>query len=579
MLATLKAGGAPSEEQICEMLVEMVASPEAQTRGFVIDLDFAHHDKPHSWFRRFERNNILGDQELTHVVEMLEDNLEIKTKTADMFQTPDNGQVFSKWERDVRVNRKKPVDDDGEPIEEEEDVVAKWKILNRLDLVTRVCDNEDNVQNEITYYESPERPEVEEWLVKLYASTFIKVHASGLTPDEIAESVCYRLKPNTTEPVHPYAKLIEGGGDFAGLLSQDVLVDEGQMPRQYSLWRTTDPVSLSKSKVAPGLPEWSAHYANNVFVFEDEKNQKEFLTAPRKYLSVAPAMPKDFRVLLVGPRGAGVSSQAVAMNQHYGWRLVDFNKIVRDKLAEIMALPIKPPNNLTTIGPCMVCLSNEELQEIKDGKPFPAWKFLPWIMEFLGVPLMIKPAEVKTVVEPDVDAMNDEEKKAHEKEQKKKAEEKKKKEKEEFEAKAAKDDRARRRAEATEAGQDLTELGLEETEEEIKIDDLPIDQLVVQTDADGNMPKIGQIVMFGFPQTELHITKMKEYGLVFDRVIYLNDTSEEAPGKEISTRMANVGDFVFEWEEESAKAQKVLANVKEFIGEDNVVEVDCCGTK
>jgi hypothetical protein len=85
--------------------------------------------------------------------------------------------------------------------------------------------------------------------------------------------------------------------------------------------------------------------------------------------------------------------------------------------------------------------------------------------------------------------------------------------------------------------------------------------------------------MFGFPQTELHITKMKEYGLVFDRVIYLNDTSEEEPGKEIKKRMANVGDFVFDWEEESAKAQKVLANVKEFIGEDGVVEVDCVGNK
>jgi hypothetical protein len=37
----LKAGGAPTEVEICEMLAEMVASPEAQTRGFVIDLDFA----------------------------------------------------------------------------------------------------------------------------------------------------------------------------------------------------------------------------------------------------------------------------------------------------------------------------------------------------------------------------------------------------------------------------------------------------------------------------------------------------------------------------------------------------------
>jgi hypothetical protein len=50
----------------------------------------------------------------------------------------------------------------------------------------------------------------------------------------------------------------------------------------------------------------------------------------------------------------------------------------------------------------MICLSSEELQEIKEGKPFPAWKFLPWIMEYLGVPLMVKPPEKKVHVEPDV---------------------------------------------------------------------------------------------------------------------------------------------------------------------------------
>jgi len=72
---------------------------------------------------------------------------------------------------------------------------------------------------------------------------------------------------------------------------------------------------------------------------------------------------------------------------------------------------------------------------------------------------------------------------------------------------------------------------------------------------------------------------MKEYGLVFDRVIFLNDTTEEEPGREIKKRKANNGDFVFDWEEENAKAQKVLANVKEFIGEDGVVEVDCTGSK
>lgn len=252
-------------------------------------------------------------------------------------------------------------------------------------------------------------------------------------------------------------------------------IDEGQLQRQYSLWGTTDPVALTKGKVVMGVPEFAAHFANNVFTFENENNLKDFVRSPRQYLQSAPAMPADYRVLLVGPAGSGVHSQAKFLNDHYGWRIVDFNKIVKEKLAKILSLPMKLPNNLTTVGPCMICMSNEELQEIKDGKPFPAWKFLPWIMEYLDVPLVVKPADVKVVVEPNVEEMNEEERKAYEKEQKKKLEEKKKKDKEEAEAKAAKEERARKRQEAIDNGLDLAELGLEESEEEIKIDDLPID--------------------------------------------------------------------------------------------------------
>jgi hypothetical protein len=100
----------------------------------------------------------------------------------------------------------------------------------------------------------------------------------------------------------------------------------------------------------------------------------------------------------------------------------------------------------------MIGLSSEELTEIKDGKTFAAWKFLPWILEYLQVPLAIQPKVEQGVVEPNPDEMNEEEKKTYEKEQKKKAEEKKKKEKEEEDIRKAKEDRARRRAEAIEAG-------------------------------------------------------------------------------------------------------------------------------
>lgn len=110
-----------------------------------------------------------------------------------------------------------------------------------------------------------------------------------------------------------------------------------------------------------------------------------------------------------------------------------------------MAFERKPPNNVSTAGTCLVSLSQEELNEIKDGKQFAAWKFLPWVLEYLGVPLAVLPKVEQAAAEPNIDEMNEEEKKVYEKEQKKKAEEKKKKEKEEEELKKQKMERARKR--------------------------------------------------------------------------------------------------------------------------------------
>ena len=51
-------------------------------------------------------------------------------------------------------------------------------------------------------------------------------------------------------------------------------------------------------------------------------------------------------------------------------------------------MPQKLPNNVSTdIGPCMVSMNEEELETIKKGEKFDSWKFLPWILEYLGVPL------------------------------------------------------------------------------------------------------------------------------------------------------------------------------------------------
>ena len=39
----------------------------------------------------------------------------------------------------------------------------------------------------------------------------------------------------------------------------------------------------------------------------------------------------------------------------------------------------------------MIGLSEAEIEEIKSGKPFPSWKFIPWILDTLGYDLMKRP--------------------------------------------------------------------------------------------------------------------------------------------------------------------------------------------
>lgn len=131
-----------------------------------------------------------------------------------------------------------------------------------------------------------------------------------------------------------------------------------------------------------------------------------------------------------------------------------------------------------------ISLSQHEIDEIKQGKPFPSWKFIPWVLDHLGFPLMKRPPPPEPEkAEGEEEEISEEQKVAMEKAKKKKEAEEAKKAKEAEEAQKAKEERRRKRQEAIENGQDLAALGLEESEEEeVKIDDLSIDDLVLAVD-------------------------------------------------------------------------------------------------
>ena len=247
-----------------------------------------------------------------------------------------------------------------------------------------------------------------------------------------------------------------------------------------------------------------------------------------------------------------------------------------------MALPQKLPNNITNDGPCMICMSDQELTDIKEGKPMPSWKFIPWILEHLGVPLRVKekpPPEPDSVTDGE---WSDGTLKRHREKMKKKKREAEAAKKAAEEAAAAKAERAAKRQEALEAGQDPAALGLADSDEEIVIEDVPIDWLIRAPYDDGTMPPVDQFIMIGFPLTETHCKALKDYGIEFDRVLFLADKSEENAGQELTDRMSLLDKASYDYEAELAAATEILNIVKEHsIPEEKqeiVKEIDCAGS-
>jgi len=241
--------------------------------------------------------------------------------------------------------------------------------------------------------------------------------------------------------LRPLALQIEGAGDFKSLLTEGL--EENHLPRKWSLWRTYDPVALFNGKVIQGAAEFACHYNGNVFVFATEENLKAFMLEPKKFIKSRPAMPNVFRILMLGPKGAGKHSQAKLLSDIYGWKIVDFRELIRTKLEELMKAEHHLPNNPLPGG--KIGLSEHELAEVIEGKPFAASKYIPWILNYLGYPLMKKRpppvqadgAEGEGAGAGDED-LDEETKKKKEAEAKKKAQEEEKKRREEEERQNAK---------------------------------------------------------------------------------------------------------------------------------------------
>ena len=78
-----------TENDIDDILAEMIESPEAQTKGFIIDLNFHARSEIENWgIRLMERGILSENNEITHVVELLADDDEVKRRSRGILTTP-----------------------------------------------------------------------------------------------------------------------------------------------------------------------------------------------------------------------------------------------------------------------------------------------------------------------------------------------------------------------------------------------------------------------------------------------------------------------------------------------------------
>jgi len=165
----------------------------------------------------------------------------------------EDGVVHSRWER-TEHNKPKPVqyDEEGQPIEEEEDPDNPFKPLLESEMIQRVQDTETFIAEELAHYNANERPALDDMLVRLFNHQYLKLDSAGLTPNEIADAAQWRLRTDETVPLLLEAELLDGGaGDFKAALTGTTWNSyltigkegpepredpEGTLPKTWSLW-------------------------------------------------------------------------------------------------------------------------------------------------------------------------------------------------------------------------------------------------------------------------------------------------------------------------------------------------------
>jgi len=114
------------------MIKDLIASPAAQTRGFVLDITFTadendafaddksgdkgsdDENSSSTWANRILKSDMLQGKQFSHIVELQVPSEEVIQRAQNMLASLDDGVAYSAWERFERNKPKEKKGDDEE---------------------------------------------------------------------------------------------------------------------------------------------------------------------------------------------------------------------------------------------------------------------------------------------------------------------------------------------------------------------------------------------------------------------------------------------------------------------------------
>lgn len=564
-----------------------------------------------------------GNIKLDYIVDLTLPEEEIKYRLQEIKYNLATGEKITKRDVDLIKNPYKPkkfyypdeeIDEEEEAVDENNEDVDENLLPKQEDMLD-ILEFDDLNSNFNNFY-LKEREKYIKFIEErkldpsiLEPAYLVHTDLSGLNMEGIVKLIKSSLM--FTKYPRYIAKSLEGGSH------KDLLIadKEGIQPfRRWSCWKDIDPVSLKdESLILHGNPEFAAEYCGRVFLFKNEENKNKFLENPKSFLLKPPSVPSKYRVAVFGPPKSGKKTIIKMLEEIYGLKYVNIEEVTNNVIEWQKEQEEHIPNcNFSS----KVHFSNDEFKEITiKKKPVDFYSKVVFMLDHLGYPLAKKiskeeekeqrdfnnnklnhilfpPSRKRIKKKVEIEEMENEENEENDNEKNKNNSSKENNgENEEDENMNDKikeeiiepkeenyDDRLDRIINEIKGNDEEKQEEIEEwetdtqyidpypEEEEYTIPEVRSNQFYYAFDNNYAYPRPGGFVLLSQPKSEEEIAKFKEFNIVFDKIIYLVDESEE-PLKALMQR--NKPDFDKMDEEkqqnEINKMQDNIAKIEESI--------------